>query len=236
MIIKLSQLEKYGYCDPAGERGKLKRTRARQAIVVIGVDWLTRIFVLYTWAGRVQASRLRDRIIDTYKHWSPMRKFGIESNAMQELYGSLVRDYAKVELGDGVRIFGVPQSTKVDKDFRIRTEIEPIINEGRLFLLGDYKDGREIVHAQQMDCEAEMFGFPTAATKDIIDALASAIRMVPRKRRDVQDDEELKHLAAYLRRTGVASHLIEQRVAEYRAKINEGGDINAQRERIASTG
>jgi hypothetical protein len=200
--VALDNLERYAFADPASGKQKVKKIRARQAIVVIGIDHLLRIFVLFAWAGRYVTSRFRDKILDTIERFSP-RRFGIEANAMQELFGDEVIERAKERFGSARGLVSVPQPTKIEKDFRIRTTIEPILNDGRLF-----------VNPSQVELISELRGFPTAATKDLVDALASAITLIPRRPPSVRHNAEADALADYLRRSGAPGWYIEQRVSE----------------------
>lgn len=205
--IKYTDLISYAFTDPAGGRAKLKKQRARQAIIVIGTDYLTRIFTLYTWAGRLPTSRYLDKLIKTCENYKP-KAFGVEANAMQSLFADIVHDKAREGLGAlGDRFIPIHQSTKIDKDFRIRTTLEPVINNGRLFF-----------QQHQTELEAEVRGFPTARTKDLIDCLASAISLIPARTPKRQKVEEAEALASYLRRTGVPSAQIEERIRELYAK------------------
>jgi hypothetical protein len=198
-------LIKYGFTDPASSRGKIKKTRARQAIVIIGVDHLMRIFTLLAWAGRLKTSKYLDKIIDTCDEYNP-RIFGIEANAMQSLFADLVRDAGKKRLAR-MPIRSVHQPSRIDKNFRIRTALEPVISTGRLFTMEN-----------QIELESELRGFPTAATKDLVDCLASAIELVPKRPLRQVKNENAEKLAKYLRNTGMPSHLIEQRVEELYGK------------------
>ena len=200
---QLIHLDKYGFVDLAASKLKNRRSveGARQAIVIIGVDYLMRVFVLSAWAGRISPTSLCNRIIRTYETWQP-RIMGIEANGLQELYGEGVREEARKQLNNPA-IIAVYQSTKVDKEFRIRTRIEPIINSGRLLV----RDGLD-------DLRQEIEGFPTARTMDIIDALASAIALLPRRPKQQQKSSEVLQLAAYLRNSGVAPHIIERRIRD----------------------
>ena len=202
--IDITALEHYGFADVAakGKGRVLKKQSARQSIVVIAADHLSlpRIFVRFAWAGKLATTQFRDKILKTAVDYKP-RRFGIEANGMQILFGDLVRDRAR-EQGIASRFVPIWVPTSVDKDYRIRTLLEPVINEGRLF-----------VPENLTDLRIELRGFPTAATKDVIDALASAINLVP-KRSSAQDkSDEIAELASYLRKAGMAPHIIEQRIA-----------------------
>ncbi len=209
MRVALDALTLYGFCDPAASPAKraaaqLKRTRARSAVIVIGADALRRIFVLHAWADRCQSSALTQKVIETAAAW-PVRSFGIEANAMQSLYAESVQRDARLA-GHALPLTAVSQPTGVDKDWRIRSTLQPVIAEGRLFLLPG-----------QDELRAEISGFPSGATKDLVDALASAVALVPPAvaRRDA--DDEAAALARYLRNSGAPPQYVEQRMFELAA-------------------
>jgi hypothetical protein len=202
--IELSYLDNFMFVDPAGKPkpgDHLKKSRSRQAIVVIAADWLNRYFVRLSWAGRLPASKFTDKIISVYKDFLP-RLCGIEANAMQELYAEMVIDKAREKL-EQISMYPVYQPTKVEKTWRIRNILEPVINEGRLFI----PDGMP-------DLEAEIHGFPTAQHRDLVDALASAISIAPRRARQKQENDEAVEVLRYLRETGAPVAYIEQRKKE----------------------
>ena len=202
--IDISALEHYGFADLAakGKSRVLKKQAARQAIVVIAADWLSlpRIFVRFAWAGKIPTTNFRDKILKTAVDYNP-RRFGLESNGMQILFGDLVRERAREE-GISSRFVPIYVPTSVDKDYRIRTTMEPVINEGRLMIPENLTDLR-----------IELRGFPTAAWKDLIDALASAINLIPKRSSTQDKHDEIAELASYLRKAGIAPHIIEQRIA-----------------------
>lgn len=206
--LNLKDLEVYAFADPATGKQKQtsKRRLARQAISVLARDWLARWFLLYAWAGRESATQLKDRILSTYDIFRP-RRFGIEANGMQVLFGDLVRAEAKATIGR-IPLIAVYQPTKVDKDFRIRTGMEPIIYQGRFFL-----------QESQHEAEAEIRGFPTAERKDIIDSIESAIRLAPKRVVGKRTDMEVEQYSKYLRGTNCPPHMIKQRVAEYKRRL-----------------
>ena len=194
--------ERYGFCDPASSKKMaIKSVRARSAIIIVAVDSLFRFFVLYAWADRVATDVLRDKIIQVTEDFKP-RRFGIEANAMQSLFADLVREKA-TSMGKTLPLTAVDQPTKVDKDWRIRTTLQAIIADGRL-----------ILQPNQFELKQEIEGFPMMPRKDLIDALASAVRLAPKKRAKQQKREEITQLAEYLRNTGAPSWCIEKRLRE----------------------
>lgn len=214
--ISLSDLQLFGFTDPAsGRRAKSKSEAsrlARQAIIVIGSDLYLRVFVLFAWAGRLATSAYITKLITVYDQFRP-RVFGIEANAMQSLFADCVRDAAREKL-KRANFLPVQQSTKVDKDWRIVTTIEPLMADGRLFILDS-----------QTELISEIQGHPTARHKDLADCLASAVSLIPRRPAQARESEEATALAAYLRRTGCPPWRIEQRVAALRSKDRGNGTL-----------
>lgn len=199
--IDYTAIDRYAFTDPASGKTRLKRIRARQAITVIATDWLQRIFLLYSWAGRIPTTRYLDKILSVCEDYQP-RVFGIEANAMQALFADLVTDAAK-QRAKRMPFISVNQPTRIDKDFRIRNTLEPVIADGRLFIM-----------ESQLEMISEIRAFPTGMTKDLVDCLASTIALIPRRPLPIQESEEANELAAYLRNTGAPAWYIEKRVRE----------------------
>jgi len=207
--IPIESLERYGYADlAAGKDARSKRRTARQCIVIGARDWLSRWFWLYIWAGRLTTTDFKNKILDTHEQYEP-RRFGLEANGMQVLFGSLVREEAKERFGT-IKMMQIYQPTNVEKDYRIRTGVEPVILQGRFFLQKD-----------EIEARSEMTGFPTAATKDIIDAMETCMnRVAPKQTITRMKDNELESYAKYLRSTKMPAYLISQELAKFRAQSN----------------
>jgi len=207
--IPINQCTFYGFTDPAGKKhGTSAMQQARQAIVVIAVSPLLHIFVPFAWADKLPTTAYIRKLLQVHEQFKP-KQFGIEANAMQSLFADVVRDTAKKELTK-VTFMPVFQPTNIDKNFRIRTIMEPVINYGRLF-----------VDSVLVELISELSGFPTAQRKDMVDCLASAIRLVPKRAEVVTNNEELANLAKYLRDTGAPAWYINQRMEEERKKFEQ---------------
>lgn len=209
VILPIKGMEIYAYADlAAGEEAKRKLGTARQAIVVGARDQWERWFIIHDWAGRISAPEFRDMIIDTYKKFHPYR-FGLEANGMQVLFGALVREKAEKEITGDVTFIPIYQPKNVKKPYRIRTGLQPVIADRRLFILD--KTG---------ELAQEIRGFPTNATMDLVDALETMIRMAP-KNPDGEHpiDAEVKAYAKYLRQSGMPAYQIQERVAEYEKQL-----------------
>jgi len=191
-------MDRVAFCDPAGgKKLQIKRVRARSAIVVVAQDTLNRLFVLHAWADRCSTDRLTQMILKVNADLRP-RLFGIEANAMQSLYGDMVRRESRTTKGPRLPLIPVEQPTKIDKDWRIRSVLQPAIAEGRLFILPTLYELR-----------AEITTFPMSPTKDLIDALASAIALMPKRAVARERQEEMQARLAYLRETGASPQYIE---------------------------
>ena len=186
------------FCDPAaGKNLNLKRVRARSAIVVVAQDSLGRVFTLLAWAARCSTDALTTKIFEVNETFRP-RTFGIESNAMQSLYGDMVGREARFR-ERRVPILEVRQPTNVEKNWRIRTILQPVVANGRLF-----------IQPQQLELRAELVNFPMSATVDLVDALASAVKLLPTVQIRREQDGELQKRLAYLRETGAPMDYILQ--------------------------
>lgn len=200
--MKISDLTVIAFTDPAGGKSstaKLKRTSARSSIIVIGSDHLCRIFVLHTWAERCPTDVYVEHIYKVNDDFHP-KMFGVESNAMQTLFGDMLARESRA-LKKRVPFVPVPQPTRVDKRWRIRTSLQPVIAEGRLFL-----------QENQLELKAELSTFPMSPTVDLVDGLASAVNLAPRRTAATVKNEAVDALADYLRRSGAAPSYIQQRV------------------------
>ena len=209
MLYDLSKLRRIAFCDPAGSktgREKLKRTSARSAIVVIGVDDLIRIFVLHAWADRCSTDILMNKIQSLNELFQP-KIFGMEANAMQSLFADAVAREAK-RLQKRLPLVPVTQPTKIEKNWRIRTNLQSVVADGRLF-----------VQENQLELQAELSAFPMSPTVDIIDALSSAVALAPRRAVQQARQSEFDALADYLRRSGATPFQIQKRIAELREGV-----------------
>ena len=78
-------LHTYAYLDEASGQIIRKLRTSQTAIVVCAQDEVGRLFVLYTWAGRVRPTEIVQEVIRAHMMYHP-RMFGIESNAQQNLF------------------------------------------------------------------------------------------------------------------------------------------------------
>ncbi len=207
MRVPLSDMpERYSFVDPAsGKKMELKKVRARSAIVTVAVDTLGRVFVLEAWAERAPTETLITAILANYERWHP-RTIGIEANAMQSLFADSVMLAAKWQQ-KALPILPIQQPTKIDKDWRIRSALQPVLADGRI-----------IVGTIQHELIAELESFPSGMTKDLVDALASVVTMIPPRALAREKASEIHAVATYLREAGVPPDQIVRRIRELEAE------------------
>ena len=201
-------IDRFAFCDPASGRQPVKRVRAKSAIVVAGADSLNRIYVLYAWAARTTTEKLIDKIIEISNQYR-VRAFGVEANAMQSLFADSVHLMALQKSRTKVPVVPILQPTKITKEWRIRTIIQPVLADGRLFTMNT-----------QYELESQIATHPMATIVDLVDALASVINMIPKRAIKQQQAKERQALADYLKAQNVDPARIQKRLAEVDA---EGG-------------
>ena len=194
---------RYLWLDPASGKNReaIKSVRARSAIVVVGTDVLSRIFVLDAWSGRVGTNEIRKQFVDMCESWGPTVA-AFEDMGQQNLLFDPILDEA-LHRGITIPLAAIKPTTRVDKRFRIRATIQPMYGSGRL-----------IINDSLTELINEVTSFPMSSTMDLVDALASAIGMVPPVMAEQSQQNEKKELARYLREAGVSPHEIERRMEE----------------------
>lgn len=203
--VPLQSLDRVAFLDPASGKAKTRKVQARSAIVVLGQDPYHRIFVLDAWAGHVPVPTLVEKIFAINETFRP-RVFGGEADALQTLFQEAIRLIAN-DRNVKLPLQPITHSTRIEKEFRIRTTLQPVIAEGRL-----------ILRADQQELLAELEGFPVFQTVDLVDALASGIDLLPNKTLRKQKDEQALAVASYLRKTGAPASYIEQRLAQHNVR------------------
>lgn len=195
------------FCDPAaGKRAKrIAKSKCQSAIAGVAQDALGRVIVLYAWAKVATTDELIEKIFETNRSFAPDR-YGVEANAMQELFADALAREARGR-GERLKVVPVQQSTRVDKLWRIRSTLQPVIGAGRL-----------VVGEEQLELRSQLEAFPLGRWLDLVDALASAVALMPKRAVLRQRDEELDSLAAYLRATGAPPSEIERRLREVAAQ------------------
>jgi hypothetical protein len=194
-----------GFVDPASSKSPLKSQRARAAIVIVSQDRFRRVFVRAIWAEATTANALTEKIFELNKLWRP-HPFGCEANAMQILFAESVLREARLR---DVRLPLVPvyQPPQQKKAYRIRQALQPLVASGRLFLGPEHGE-----------LEHELTAFPQHPRVDLVDALASAVTLLPKRALPQQEADDRAGLAGYLRQAGVPEEHIADRVRQMGAR------------------
>jgi len=205
-LHKRSLVSTVCFLDPAGGKATQDKSKARSAIVGISMDPANRVFVRKIWAERCSTERMYQKIYEFNEELRPSI-FGIEANAQQSLFADSVIKDAKEKRID-VPVAHVVHPTNINKDFRIRAYIQPLVSEGRLFMIKE----------EHLELFKEITAFPMSRLKDVIDALASAISLLPRFYSIDEFGDEQKELLKYLRDSGAPASYIEQKARELAPK------------------
>ena len=203
MQLNLSDCDKYSFCDPAsGKKSKESSyRRARSAIVTIAVDRISRVFVLQAWADRVPTTKLLDKVFETQSLYQP-RRFGCEAGGMQSILSEWINEQKRVRQ---VRLPLIPVIPKmnIDKDWAIRTALQPLLANGRLF-----------IQRKHFELKSEIQQHPQGALKDLLDALRHAIMLAPKLMPSDSRGGEAQRLRGYLERSNMPDEYIDGRLKE----------------------
>lgn len=157
--------------DPA-HSGNAGTGRCRHAIVVVGQDREGNYYLIETWTGQGSYDAFFNKIFELAEKWK-VRHIGFESVAAQKFAVHHI-EYMNRDKGWHVRV--EPLRGEVEgpngeitrkKEWRIRTVLGPIFEQGRFF-----------VQRTQQDFIGEYQGFPKAKFVDQLDALAYAPQML----------------------------------------------------------
>lgn len=174
------------FLDPHGGEGDLKRAASRSALVVAQTDALGRVFVLDTWAGRVPTTVVMAKIEAAIERWG-IKTMGVEKTGLAGLWADAMRVNAALRM-KRMPIVKVEQPRSMEKTYRIRTILQPLISRGMLFL-----------QENQVELKNEIVSFPRSIHLDLVDALASLVRHVippiqTRQETAARADSYLKYL------------------------------------------
>jgi hypothetical protein len=200
--VELTKIQpRYLFLDPASGKGreKIKSVRARSAIVVIGMDVLQRIWVLDAWADRAGTNEIVKHFVDMSVKWGPII-CGYEDVGQQSLLVDPILEKAG-GMGVDLPLTPVGVSTKIEKKWRIRALLQPVIGAGRLMIREDLVELRN-----------ELTSFPMNVRMDLVDALATAVSLTPPIVSLSSVYDEKRELAKYLRDSGLGSREIEEQM------------------------
>ena len=202
---------RYLWLDPAsGKRdAALRSVRARSAMVVIGASLDQKVFVLDAWAKRTGTAELARVFVDMCQKWGPVVA-GFEDMGQQSLLWDPIMQESDAR-GVIVPLSPFKINTKVEKNWRIRTTLQPLIGHGRL-----------LINHELLELKSEITQFPMSNMKDMIDALAGACSLLPPPKLREKSRGEDADLVRYLQDTGVP--LTEVGDALSRTDVYNGSD------------
>lgn len=189
----------------AGRQAELKRVKARMAVVAAGLTPLGHIVILDAWAERATTIAFVDQLYAFWQRWHPSR-LGIEEAAQQGLFIEAFDYITRITKGQTLPIVGIPVPNNQEKDYRIRTSLQPLMSEGRL-----------IVNASHIELVSEIRNFPRSPLRDLLDCIAGAVKMLPTFRGQTasQPSHEAAQYVAYLKASGAPEATIRAAQAKY---------------------
>lgn len=162
-IRLVNMIDMVGFVDPAS--GKTSEVGCQNAIVIVAQDSDGRAFVLDEYAERSHSDILNTAIFRMNRAWN-CKRFGVEASAQQNLYyQALVREAAARR--ERIILVPVEQPTNQTKEWRITTTVQEWMHNGFLFVDPACKNVR-----RQLEV------YPNSPQVDVVDALASALRML----------------------------------------------------------
>jgi hypothetical protein len=197
LLLSSLMLNTYAYLDEASGQTRRVGKTSRTAIVVVSQDPLGRLFILYTWAGRVKPTEIVDQVIEAHVRYHP-KMFGIESNAQQNLFAQLLTELVhRKGIRDFAPVYVRPPMDKT-KIERIKNAIQPYGKSGRLLY-------HPVMHSELAQ---EIATFPTGQTNDLIDALAGCIALIPPVFEPQQAHTTQDAIKTYLKAIGISENEI----------------------------
>ncbi len=175
--LPFRELDIVGAFDPSIDE---KPTASQRAIVIMGQDHKSRVFLLDTYASRDTVDKVLDAIFSINAKWHP-RDFLVESVALSRLYLPLIEKEGKLR-HKYVSCTPITVSTQRGKDARIRDAIQQVAAEGRLY-----------VQTHHRDFIQQFLDFPQGKFKDVVDAAAMCLTALrtPDSEEDGQEQDRI---------------------------------------------
>jgi hypothetical protein len=167
--VALTQLNRYVLIDPNREG---KATKARHAIIAMGVDSESNHWILRTWAEKCTTERMLRKGFEFYDEYK-CQKMGIEGFGGDSHLKGWMDYMARVE-NKRARVVVFSKSTTRSKEERVRA-CQP-----------KFEMGQVATPENEFEFRKEYQEFPSCVTWDLLDAYAHAEEIA---RRPVADDE-----------------------------------------------
>jgi len=193
-VLEMAIWERYMVYDPGGARSAVRdKRRSRAACVTYGVDEWGNVVALNAWANKDPVETRLERLIDDWVLWKPIW-LGVETAALQAEIRQLFQMVA-AQRGIHIPTVPIPIPHGMDKDYRIKSAIRPMMAAGKIF-----------VPEHLVELRSEIQSHPTGRTNDLVDAFASGIRMLPPRNlhKSAEGRQDVGELVKYLRSTGLS--------------------------------
>jgi len=152
-----------GFVDPAS--GKTSTPGCQNAIVIIGQDEEGKAFVVDEYAERTSSDALNLAVFAKNRRWR-CKRFGVEASAQQYLYYEAIVREAQIRR-ERIILVPVEQPTNQTKEWRITTTIQEWMHNGMLY-----------VDESCTELLKQLKNYPNGQLVDVVDACASALRML----------------------------------------------------------
>ena len=186
----------YCYIDPASGRKSAKRPGARTAIIVACHAPPAFILVLHAWAARASTTEITQEVFNVYAQFRPIQ-IGLETAGQQYLLYSHILDEA-LRKGLKLPLVEGKQYTEDAKDARIVESIQPLVMQGRLCIQSHHTMLRD-----------ELADYPRGATKDLLDALAGCISVIPKPQPLLGAQDSRQAVLDYLARSHASPRTLD---------------------------
>lgn len=187
----------YAYLDPASGRKQAKRPGARSAIIVASHIPPAYVWVRHAWAARASTTEITEEVFNVWAIFQPVQ-IAIETAGQQYLLYSHIMDEA-IRRGIRLPLVEGRQYTEDAKDARIAETVQPLTAQGRL-----------CVQSHHIHLRDELADFPRGATKDLLDALAGCLSIMPKPQPVLGAHDEHQAIRDYLARAHVPLHQIDR--------------------------
>ena len=149
--------------DPAATERYVSAKTSRSAVVALLTTPDDDVVVVNGRADFVAPSVFFDWMFENRKKFkNHLQVSWLEANAGFKVLGPFLREEEKKR---GIYLNLRPFAAAGDKDARIRSALEPILKRGALYCVASIKE----------KLDGELVGFPQSRSKDLIDALATAV-------------------------------------------------------------
>jgi len=149
-------------CDPAISE---KSAACRTAITAVGMTPYSKIFLLEYWVGRQgDPAKIITKLLDMADYWQP-RAIGIESVAFQQALEPYTRREMELR-GTHYALLMLKPDRNEKKDQRILS-MQPYFRTGQIY-----------IQRGMFEFIEEYETFPLGRTRDILDAMSYAVRLL----------------------------------------------------------